>query len=175
MRYASERIIEYTRAMARTGADVLCVGGNVPGGFLGKHNYDQYVLPYEREYIAVCQETGVPAMYHNCGQIMNLVESYKHLGARIVEPFSPPPLGDADLRKAKEIADGAYVMLAGVDQVNVLQKGNVEDVRRVTRETALIAKQGGKAILQSADFLEKGTPPENLYAFVETGLEYASY
>jgi hypothetical protein len=92
-----------------------------------------------------------------------------------VEPFSPPPLGDADLRKAKEIAGGAYVMLAGVDQVNVLQKGTVEDVRRVTRETALIAKQGGKAILQSADFLEKGTPQENLYAFVETGLEYASY
>ena len=175
MHYASERILDYTRAMARTGADVLCVGGNVPGGFLGKRIYDEYVLPYEREYIAVCQETGVPAMYHNCGQIMNLVESYKHLGARVVEPFSPPPLGDADLRKAKEIAGDAYVMLAGVDQVNVLQKGTVEDVRRVTRDTALIAKQGGKAILQSADFLEKGTPPENLQAFVETGIAYAAY
>lgn len=175
MRYASERIVDYTRAMARAGADVLCVGGNVPGGFLGRRIYEEYVLPYERDYIAVCQETGVPAMYHNCGQIMNLVESYKELGARVVEPFSPPPLGDADLRKAKELVNGAYIMLAGVDQVNVLQKGTVEDVRRVTKETALIAKQGGKAILQSADFLEKGTPPENLRAFVETGIAYAAY
>ncbi len=175
MHYASDRIVDYTRAMAASGADVLCVGGNVPGGFLGKRAYDEYVLPYERDYIAVCQETGVPAMYHNCGEIMNLVESYKHLGVKIVEPFSPPPLGDADLAKAKEIVNGNYIMLCGVDQVNVLQNGTVEDVRRATKETAMIAKQGGKSILQSADFLEKGTPIENVKAFVETGLEYAGY
>ena len=175
MRYASDRIVDYTRAMAQSGADVLCVGGNVPGGFLGKRIYDEYVLSYEREYIAICQETGVPAMYHNCGQIMNLAESYKRLGAHIVEPFAPPPLGDADLKKAKEIVDGGYVMVAGVDQVHVLQNGTAEDVRNVTKETALIAKQGGKAILQSADFLEKGTPVENVRAFVETGIRHAAY
>lgn len=175
MRYASARIVDYTRALAASGADVLCVGGNVPGGFLGKKCYDEYILPYEREHISVCQETGVPAMYHNCGQIMNLVESYKQLGVRIVEPFSPPPLGDADLREAKRIVNGEYVILAGVDQVNVIQKGTIDDVRRVTRETALIAKQGGKTILQSADFLEKGTPVENVRAFVETGIEFAGF
>ena len=175
MKYASDRIVDYTRAMAQSGADVLCVGGNVPGGFLGKRIYDEYILPYERDYMSICQESGVPAMYHNCGQIMNLVESYKELGVRIVEPFSPPPLGDADLKKAKQLVGGDYIMLAGVDQVNVIQKGTVEDVRKATKETALIAKQGGKTILQTADFLEKDTPLENVRAFVETGIENAAY
>ena len=68
-----------------------CVGGNVPGGFLGKKNYDQYILPFEKKYIDFVQQNGTPAMYHNCGQVMALVESYKELGVRIVEPFSPPP------------------------------------------------------------------------------------
>ena len=175
MHYASERILDYTRAMAASGADVLCVGGNVPGGFLGKKTYDTYVLPYEREYIKVCQETGVPAMYHNCGQIMNLVESYKDLGAKIIEPFSPVPLGDTDLEKAKTLVNGDYVMLVGVDQVNIIQKGTKEQIREVTKRTAEIGKVGGKTIIQTADFLEYGTPIENVRAFIETAKEYGRY
>ena len=49
------------------------------------------------------------AVYHNCGEIMSLVESYKSLGAKVVEPFSPIPLGDANLQKAKELVNGEYV------------------------------------------------------------------
>jgi uroporphyrinogen decarboxylase len=114
-------------------------------------------------------------MYHNCGEIMNLVESYRELGARIVEPFSPPPLGDADLARAKEIVGDAYVMVGGVDQVNVLQQGTIDQVRRVTEATIETGKPGGKFILQSADFLEYGTPLENLEAYVEVAMEHAAY
>jgi len=134
---------------------------------MGKRNYDQYVLPFEKRYIEFVQQNGTPAMYHNCGEIMNLVESYRDLGARIVEPFSPPPLGDADLARAKELVDGAYIIVGGVDQVHVL--------RQATQKTIEVGKPGGKFILQSADFLEYGTPLENLEAYVEVGMEHASY
>ena len=106
---------------------------------------------------------------------MNLVESYKELGAKIIEPFSPPPLGDADLKKAKEIVNGDYVMIGGVDQVNILQKGTADQVKRKTEETISTGKPGGKFILQSADFLEYGTPVENIEAYVRTALELAGY
>ncbi|MBN2581353.1 MAG: hypothetical protein JXB10_20395 [Pirellulales bacterium] len=175
MNFAMNRILDYTRAMDDAGVDVHCVGGNVPGGFLGRRTYDQYILPFERKYIQFVQQRGTPAMYHNCGQIMNLVESYKDLGVRVVEPFSPPPLGDADLKRAKQLVGDAYVILGGVDQVNVLQQGTVEQIRRTTEETLEIGKPGGRFILQSADFLEYGTPLENLEAYVQTALEHAGY
>jgi uroporphyrinogen decarboxylase len=175
MNFAMERILDYTAAIDAAGPDVHCVGGNVPGGFLGKRNYDQFVLPFERKYIEFVQRNGRPAMYHNCGQIMKLVDSYKQLGAQCVEPFSPPPLGDADLGEAKRIVDGAYVMLGGIDQVNVLQGGSVYDVRRVTEQTIKTGKPGGKFIMQPVDFLEYGTPTENVRAYVETALEHAAY
>jgi len=175
MNFAMERILDYTAAMDAAGADVLCVGGNVPGGFLGTKVYEKYVLPFEKKYIAFCQQNGTPAMYHNCGKIMSLVESYKQLGARIVEPFSPSPLGDTDLAKARQIVNGDYVMVVGVDQVNVLQKGTVEQVKEATERTMKIAKPGGKVIVQSADFLEYGTPMENLEAYVQTAIENAWY
>lgn len=175
MTFATSRILDYTRAIDNAGVDVHCVGGNVPGGFLGKRCYDEYILPFEKKYIEFVQANGTPAMYHNCGKIMDLVESYKELGARVIEPFSPVPLGDADLAKAKEIVNGDYIMVGGVDQVNILQNGTVEEVKRVTEQTIKIGKPGGKFILQSADFLEYGTPIENIEAYVETALQFANY
>jgi len=175
MNYCIERTVDYTRAIDAAGVDVHCVGGNVPGGFLGRKFYDEYILPYEKRYIDIVQENGTPGMYHNCGEVMNLVESYKDLGVRIVEPFSPPPLGDTDLPKAKELVDGDYIMLAGIDHVNVIQKGTIDRVRKVTGETIKIGKPGGKFIFQPVDFLEYGTPVENVEAFVRTGIENAWY
>ncbi len=175
MNFAMERILDYTAAIDDAGPDVHCVGGNVPGGFMGRANYERFVLPFEKRYIDFVQRHGRPAMYHNCGQIMNLVESYKQLGARVVEPFSPHPLGDADLARAKAQVNGAYVMLSGIDQVNVLQNGTMDDVRRATHAAMQAGKPGGGFILQTVDFIEYGTPEENVRAFVETGLSEAGY
>jgi uroporphyrinogen decarboxylase len=175
MNFAMERILDYTAAIDAAGPDVHCVGGNVPGGFLGRKTYDTYILPFEKKYIEFVQRNGIPAMYHNCGEIMNLVESYKTLGAKIVEPFAPSPLGDADLVKAKEMVGDAYVILSGVDQVNVLERGSVDDVKRATEATMRAGKPGGRFILQSIDFLEYGTPVENIQAYVDTALEHAGY
>ena len=175
MNYAMARIVDYVRAIDSAGVDVHCVGGNVPGGFLGKRFYDEYVLPYEKRYIDIVQENGTPAMYHNCGEIMNLVESYRDLGTRIVEPFSPPPLGDTDLRKAKELVGDAYVIVGGVDHVNIIQNGSIDDIRRATEDTVRNGKPGGRFILQTADFVEYGTPVEHLEAFIKTGIEHAVY
>ncbi len=175
MNYAMNRIIDYTRAIDAAGVDVHCVGGNVPGGFLGKRFYDEYILPYEKKYMDIVQENGTPGMYHNCGDVMNLLESYKDLGVRVVEPFSPPPLGDADLGRAKEIVDGDYVMLGSVDHVNIIKDGTIDQIKKVTEDTMKIGKPGGKFIFQDADFIEYGTPIENIEAFVQTGIENAWY
>jgi uroporphyrinogen decarboxylase len=176
MELSLARVAAYTSAIDAAGIDVHLVGGNVPGGFLGRRNYEQHILAYERRQIELAQANGTPAIYHNCGQIMQLVESYKSLGVVGVEPFSPPPqLGDADLAKVKELVGGDYLVVGGVDQVLVIQNGTVADVRRATARTMEIGKPGGHFILQNADFLEYGTPPENVEAFVSTAIEHAGY
>ena len=113
MEVSLARVRDYTRAIDAPGVDILFIGGNVPGGFIGRRNYEQHVLPWEARHIAWAQAEGTPAAYHNCGQIQALVESYKKLGVAAVEPFSPPPkLGDADLAAAKALVGDAYVIIA---------------------------------------------------------------
>jgi uroporphyrinogen-III decarboxylase len=173
--FAEERVLGYAAAMKSVGADVLIVGGNVPGGFLGPEVYDKFILPFEKRYIDFCQDGGTPAMYHNCGQIMSLLDSYKKLGVRSVEPFTPPPGGDTNLSAAKETINGDYVMVGGVDKLELLLKGTVDDVRREVERTVRTVKPGGNYILQNADSLEYGTPVENVKAYVETAIEHAWY
>lgn len=177
IRFSVERFKPYTKAVIDAGADVVNLGGNVPGGFLGRRVYDEYILPYEKELVDFCQGAGVPCVYHNCGKIMDLVESYKDLGVSCVEPFSPHPLGDAELGRALELIDGAYTVIGGVDQVNIIKAGSREQVVEKTREAVLLGKEKGhgKFIIQNADFLEYGTPVENVEAFVKTALEYGAY
>jgi len=176
MNFAIKKITPYTEIVKEAGPDVICLGGNVAGGFMGKKIYEEHILDFEKHYIDICQNSGIPAMYHNCGEIMNLVSSYKKLGCKLVEPFSPPPiLGDADLVKAIEIIDGEYAIIGGVDQVNILKEGTIDQVKKVTKKTIKTGKPGGKFILQSADFLEYGTPIENLKAYVKTAVENAWY
>lgn len=175
MQYTTNRTLAYTQAFIDAGADVMLVGGNVPGGFLGAELYEEFILPYEKKYIGFIQDQGCPAVYHNCGQIMALVNSYKKLGAKVVEPFSPVPLGDANLSDAIDIIQGDYVVIGGVDQVNLLQNGTPEEVIRVTKSTIEAGKKNGPFIIQSADFLEYNTPVENVEAFVKTALQNAKY
>jgi uroporphyrinogen-III decarboxylase len=176
MRFSLERMLPYALAQVDAGVDAVVFSGNVAGGFVGRKNFDRFVLPFEREYISRVQARGAPVLYHNCGQIMALLESYKEMGAAMVEPFSPPPtLGDADLALAKQTVAGAYVMLGGLDHVNVLQNGTREDVRRATAAAMRAGKPGGKFILEPADFLEYGTPVENVRAYVETALQEGQY
>ena len=51
----------------------------------------------------------------------------------------------------------------------------MEQVKRVTEETIKAGKPGGKFLMQPVDFLEYGTPLENVEAYVKTAMEHAAY
>ncbi|MBI9107455.1 MAG: hypothetical protein JEZ04_11985 [Spirochaetales bacterium] len=175
MRFAKTRVFDFTDAIIEAGVDALCVGGNVAGGFIGGACFDQYVREYETEYIQHIQSRGKPVIYHNCGLAMGLVDSYKKMGINNIEPFSPAPLGDGDLDALARMMNNEFTVTGGVDQVNVIQKGTVDDVEKVTLETISKGKKFDRYILQSADFLEYGTPIENVEAFARTGLANSEY
>jgi uroporphyrinogen-III decarboxylase len=176
MDFCLARALTWLEAVCVSGVDTVSVGGNTPGGFLGREYYEKYILKYEKKYIESAKRLGVRTIYHNCGEIMCLVESYKKLGTDVVESFAPPPiLGDGDLRLAKTMSEGTFAIIGNIDQVEVLKNGTVDLVRKVTKETVEIGKPGGKFILQSADYLEAGTPIDNVKAYIETGLKYGQY
>ena len=165
------------RAMEQAGVDVQCVGGNVPGRFpRPERPTTASSCPSSESTSKFLQQNGTPAMYHNCGQVMNLVESYRgpwRAGGRALlrRRRSATPTLPASRRSSA----GRYVILSGIDQVNVLRGGSIDRVKRATEQAILAGKPGGGFVLQPVDFLEHGTPIENVEAYVSTALEHAAY
>jgi hypothetical protein len=79
-----------------------------------------------------------------------------------------------DLAEAKRRSGGAYSILSGIDQVNELQKGTPEQVRKATIEAMEAGKPGGRFIMQPVDFLD-GTPVENVEAYAKAAIAHAAY
>jgi uroporphyrinogen decarboxylase len=175
MEFCLKRTRPWLEAQLAADLDIVNIGGNVAGGFLGKPSFDQFVLPYEKRYIEFVKSKGKYTQYHNCGEIMGLLDSYKTMGSDIIEPFSPPPLGDADMAEVVQRADNAFVVVGNIDQVNVIQKGTPGLVREKVKEVCGVGKQYPRFILQTADFLEYDTPVEHVRAYAEAGKEYGRF
>lgn len=170
MAFAKKRVFDFLNAILDSGVDAICFSGNAAGGFVGNPCFEKYILPHEKECVDYAQRTGVPVIYHNCGRVMELIPSYKQLGAKNIEPFSPIPLGNGDLDVLAETLNGEFSVTSGVDQVNVIQHGTVEDVRRATLSALEKGRKFPSFILQNVDFLEYGTPLENVEAYAKTAL-----
>ena len=169
--FAKKRTDDYIDAILDSGVDAICMGGNVAGGFVGNHCFENYIMPHEKHFIDHIHERGVPIIYHNCGRAMELVPGYLKMGLDNIEPWSPKPLGNTDLDELRKLWNGEFSVTSGVDQVNVLQNGTIEDVRKATLEAVEKGKQFPCFILQNVDFIEYGTPVENVKEFARVALE----
>ena len=79
-----------------------------------------------------------------------------------------------EMKEVKKHLQG-WACFSGNFPSSLLKTGTVDQVKRVTEETMAAGKPGGRFILQSADFLEYGTPLENVAAFVQTAKECGGY
>lgn len=57
----------------------------------------------------------------------------------------------------------------------MILRANMPGYLKLQKETIEAGKKNGPFIIQSADFLEWGTPEENVKAYVDTALENSGY
>jgi hypothetical protein len=72
-----------------------------------------------------------------------------------------------DFRDALGRFDPRITLLGSIDQIRFLKEARPEEVRRAARERLDMAAERRGFILGTSDFLEEGTPYENLFALAE--------
>ena len=88
---------------AQRGVDaVLISSAFAGGGFISPAQYDEFVLPYERQVIDRVHQLGVPVYTHTCGRIGDRLEQMVATGLDGIDTLDPPPLGTVDLADAKQ-------------------------------------------------------------------------
>lgn len=167
MNFFTDMVAEDYKIFAESEFDAVGIQGNIANGaIMGNDYFEEYVLPYERRAIQVLIDAGKPTIYHNCGNAVQLYPSYKKLGITVWETVSPKPQGDNVLADAKAYFGDQLILFGNFDQVHFLKEGTPEEIEKAAYEQMLVGKQGAHYIFACSDYLEIGTPKENVKALL---------
>jgi uroporphyrinogen-III decarboxylase len=176
MSRVTQAAVEYNQALVEAGADCISIQGHMAGGrTTGPEFFRHHVQPYEQSLLAAIHDAGGFSVYHNCGFARSLYDNYRELGMTVWETVSEPPRGDNHLAEAKRLLGEKICLLGNLDQVDFLKTATPKEVDARTRETVRVGKPGGRYIFSTSDYLEIGTPRENVVAMIEAAKEEGRY
>jgi uroporphyrinogen-III decarboxylase len=171
----TEGTAELGMLQARHGADaVLISSAFAGGGFISPRQYEQFVLPYEKEVVGRIKQEGVPVYTHTCGDIGDRLELMAATGIDGIDTLDPPPLGSIDLEDAKRRVGDRLFFKGNLDPVNTLLKKTREEVRQDALWRLEVGSLGGGYILSSACSVSPRVPPENLTVLAEASEEFGT-
>ncbi|MHC4403163.1 MAG: uroporphyrinogen decarboxylase family protein [Planctomycetota bacterium] len=153
---------------ARRGVDaVLISSAFAGGGFISPRQYEQFVLPYEKEIVGRIHQEGVPVYTHTCGDIGDRLELLAATGIDGIDTLDPPPLGSVDLEDAKRRVGDRLFFKGNIDPVHTLLEKSREEVRADATWRLEVGSPGSGYILSSACSVSPRVAPENLAVLVE--------
>ncbi len=167
MNFFTDIVAEDYKVFARSEFDAVGIQGNIANGAIMSCEYfEEYVMPYERRALQVLIDAGKPTIYHNCGNATELYPAYKKLGITVWETVAPKPQGDNVLAEAKEYFGDGLILSGNFDQVHFLKTAAPEEVEKAAYEQMMTGKKGAHYIFACSDYLEIGTPLENVKALL---------
>ncbi|RHR32049.1 hypothetical protein DWX43_05220 [Clostridium sp. AF19-22AC] len=176
MNFFTDLVEEENKIYARSDFDAVGVQGNIANGAIMNDEYfDEFVLPYERRALEPLIRCGKPTIYHNCGNAKVLYPEYKKLGITVWETVSANPQGDNVLSEAKEYFQDSLILSGNFDQIHFLKEASPEEIEKEAYAQMMIGKQNGHYIFACSDYLEIGTPLENVKAMLRGARKAAKY
>jgi uroporphyrinogen decarboxylase len=167
---------DYNGRFARAGVECIGIQGHMANSnTVSPAYFRKYVLPYERTMVEAIHAAGAATVWHNCGFARSLYANYRELGMTVWETVSEPPRGDNTLADAKAAVGDRICLLGNLDQVDFLKRATPAQVADATRRIVAVGKPGGRYIFAASDFLEKGTPKDNVVAMIEAAKAAGEY
>jgi hypothetical protein len=137
--------------------------------------YRELVIPAVKANLELIHRYDGCMFFYDDGKMQAILPDLVALGVDLVETLTPPPIGDVDLRLAKEIARGKTCLKGNVDIVNVLLLGTPDLVETKVAELMAACKAGGGFILSTSDSIRDQTPVENVKRYFAAGRKYGKF
>lgn len=137
--------------------------------------YEEIFVPQIRDHVELAHSYDALYDLYDDGKLADIMEMIADTGIDVLETCTPPPVGDFDLREAKEKIGETTTIKGYVDLLYVVKHGDPELIEQTIAEAMEIAKPGGGFIIGTSDSFREGTPEENMAAYWEACLEYGRY
>ena len=97
----------------------------------GPKDFHDFNVKYDKPIIDLIHEVGGRIHIHSHGSIKSVLEGFVEMGADVLHPIEPPPMGDIAAAEAKEIARGK-LCLEGNIQINRMYEATPDEIRAET-------------------------------------------
>jgi len=178
---AHVRVMHVLRAMVEAGCGPLyriygpeyCTPPYLPPAL-----FDEFVVPYVSEMIALLHQYGCYARVHSHGKIRRVLDAIVATGADAIDPVEPLPDGDIPLEEVKACY-GDRLVLFGNMELKYLEQETPEEIDVRVRVMMDAAKTGGGYVLMPTaapiDIPLSPRTAANYQAFIEAGWKYGEY
>ncbi|MCP4375365.1 MAG: hypothetical protein GY794_04210 [bacterium] len=181
MQHMVDYYLEVNRRIFESAAgaiDIFFIGndlGSQMGPLIGPDLFERFILGHLKRLIELGHDYSIPVMLHCCGGIEPLIGMMIDSGLDALHAVQSSCRG-MDLAELKSKYGKRIVFNGGIDSHHVLIDGDVETVRRSTREVLDLMMPDGRYIAgASHDTILEETPVENILAMFETISEYGVY
>lgn len=164
---AAELVVELSeKACARFPLDWLWTGDDVAGQesmIMSPAVWRKRIKPHLARIVEVGTKNGLPVAYHCCGAVRPIIPDLIEIGITVLNPVQTTSRGMDPSELKREFGESLSFM-GGVDTVDLLPHGTVEEVFAATRELIETLGAGGGYILSASHTVPPETPLENIFA-----------
>ena len=118
-------------------------------GFISREQYNEFVLPYEKQINTAIREKGKHVYVHTCGSIDDRLELMCDSNISGLECLDPPPIGNVDLHEAFNRIGNDVFIKGNIDSVHSLLYADDEKAENDVRNIINIGKRKGKGFILS--------------------------
>lgn len=168
LEFATELSFRYYEPFIKAGARILSVGEPTSSGdLLSRRHFIEFALPYQKKFMQRVKAIGALSLLHICGDITDRLDLIPDSGADVLSVDFK-----VDLAQAKAVVGTKIAIAGNVNPVSPLENGTPAEVAAAARDCIEKAGQDGNFILTPGCDIPPGVPPENIRAFIETGLRW---
>ena len=145
---------------------------------MSEKDFREFVTEYDKRLFALIREEGGLIHVHCHGNLKRVIDDFTIMGANCLHPVEAPPMGDLELKEAKEILEGK-ICIEGNFQLDHFYTKDEEFIRE---EVKAIMKDGAPGTGFILCPTASPIPPvleenvlRNYIAFINAGLEYGKY
>jgi len=135
--------------------------------------YRKYLLPWMKKIGKLCKQAELPFIFHSDGYFWELIDDLIDLGVNAIHPVEPKGMGK-DVKELKEKIGNKVCLIGGID-LDVLIRGNADEVKKETINKLVNFASGGGYIAGSSNTVVSEVPVENYKNMIKTVLTYGKY
>jgi len=127
----------------------------------------ELIKPHLQRVFNVGRDAGLWIAYHCCGAHRPIIDDLVEMGLDVLNPIQSQSPGMNALELKREFGHHLAFM-GGVDTLDLLPHGTVNEVRKGTAELVeAMTSDGGGYILAASHTVPPETPDENIFAMYE--------